>query len=438
VSLPRWDVPTSWSWVRAGDVASIVGGGTPPSKVEDNFAEEGIPWIGPADLTGFDGAYIGRGRRDLSERGYAASGATLMPAGAVLFSSRAPIGYCAIAANPVSTNQGFKSWVCAEGVAPEYVRYYLLSSVDYADSLASGTTFREISGKRVAEMAFPLAPLAEQRRIVTKLDVLTAGLARAREDASRGLALSKKMRYAVLEQAFRTVQSQVCISSLCSSISDGDHQAPPRSEHGVPFITISAMNDGKVDLSRATRFVPSEYFQNLKRERQPSVGDVLYSVTGSIGIPAAVTAAQEFVFQRHIALLKPNAECDPDWLAYMLAAPQFRSQAEAIATGTAQLTVPLKGLRRLTVPKVGLAVQRECASYIRAAFARTDRLEAEAKKALALIDRLEAAILAKAFRGELVAQDLNDEPASVLLERIRARRAAEPKAKRGRRPKLAS
>ncbi|WP_338466390.1 DUF6538 domain-containing protein [Novosphingobium sp. ZN18A2] len=84
---------------------------------------------------------------------------TAAATGSVLFSSRAPIGYCAIAANPVSTNQGFKSWVCEAEISPEFVRFYLLSATDYADSLASGTTFREVSGKRVGAMAFPLPPL---------------------------------------------------------------------------------------------------------------------------------------------------------------------------------------------------------------------------------------------------------------------------------------
>ena len=128
MSFERWSVPRSWKWVSAADVAVIIGRGTPSTKDDRNFAATGIPWIGPADLTGYKSTYISRGRRDLSDKGLRDSGATIMPKGTVLFSSRAPIGYCAIAANPVSTNQGFKSWICSPGLMPEFTRFYLLAS----------------------------------------------------------------------------------------------------------------------------------------------------------------------------------------------------------------------------------------------------------------------------------------------------------------------
>jgi type I restriction enzyme S subunit len=97
MSEPRWEVPESWAWTTAGEIARIIGGGTPDASDSANFTESGIPWLTPADLTGYQQTYIGKGRRDLSEKGFKSSGATLMPAGTVLFSSRAPIGYCAIA-----------------------------------------------------------------------------------------------------------------------------------------------------------------------------------------------------------------------------------------------------------------------------------------------------------------------------------------------------
>ncbi|MEG8023335.1 restriction endonuclease subunit S [Sphingomonas aurantiaca] len=185
MSEERWTIPASWDWATAGDIARIVGGGTPSSKVEGNFAEEGIPWITPADLTGYRESHISRGRRDLSEQGFAGSGAQLIPAGSVLFSSRAPIGYCVIASNEVSTNQGFKSLVLDGEIDPGYIRHYLLSAKEYAESKASGTTFMELSGARVAELAVPIAPLPEQRRIVAKVDGLTARTARARKELDR-------------------------------------------------------------------------------------------------------------------------------------------------------------------------------------------------------------------------------------------------------------
>ena len=124
----RWSLPESWVWTTMSEVAEIVGGSTPSTDEPENFASSGIPWITPADLSGYKAKLISRGSRDISEKGLARSSTRLMPAGTVLFSSRAPIGYVAIAANPVATNQGFKSFVLSKGVLPDYAYYWLIRS----------------------------------------------------------------------------------------------------------------------------------------------------------------------------------------------------------------------------------------------------------------------------------------------------------------------
>ncbi|MBB2842651.1 UNVERIFIED_ORG: type I restriction enzyme S subunit [Rhizobium etli] len=292
-------------------------------------------------------------------------------------------------------------------------------------------------------VAFP--PLAEQKRIVAKLDALNAKSARARTELARIETLVSRYKQAVLSKAFSgeligSVHSEQVLptrgvtrlSEICESITDGDHQAPPKATSGVPFITISAMNDGRIDVGKATRFVPRSYYDKLLESRKPRLGDILYSVTGSYGIPAIVKVAEPFVFQRHIAILRPNAViASAKYIAFLLGSPEITAQADAIATGTAQKTVPLKGLRNFKLPVPPLEEQQEIVRRIESAFAKIDRLAAEAKSALYLVGRLDEAILAKAFRGELVPQDENDEPAEKLLERIRAERVAAPKAKRG-------
>ncbi len=108
-----FDIPSTWCWCRLDAVGAIIGGGTPSAGEPANFAKpgEGIPWLTPADLGALRELNIERGNRDLSMIGLRSSSATMMPAGTVLFTSRAPIGYVAIAANPMATNQGFKSIV---------------------------------------------------------------------------------------------------------------------------------------------------------------------------------------------------------------------------------------------------------------------------------------------------------------------------------------
>jgi len=178
--VPPFDIPASWRWCRLDTVGAIIGGGTPSAGDPENFAEpgEGIPWLTPADLGGFRELSIERGSRDLTEKGLASSSATMMPAGTVLFTSRAPIGYVAIAANPISTNQGFKSIVPYVADCSRFIALAMQTFAPDIDAKAPGTTFKEVSGKIVAGVPFPLPPLVEQRRIVAKVEELMALLDR--------------------------------------------------------------------------------------------------------------------------------------------------------------------------------------------------------------------------------------------------------------------
>ena len=156
------NLPHGWRWATMGDIAEVVGGGTPRTTEPGNFEGGDIPWITPADLSGYTEKYISHGSRFVTRRGLESSSARLLPAGTVLFSSRAPIGYVAIARNPIATNQGFKSFVLHDGMLPEYVYWWLKGSKQRAERLAGGTTFLEISGANAKKIPIPIAPLEQQ------------------------------------------------------------------------------------------------------------------------------------------------------------------------------------------------------------------------------------------------------------------------------------
>lgn len=309
------------------------------------------------------------------------------------------------------------------------------------ESLATGNqlSMRNISQQAIREIKVPLPPLAEQIRIAQKLEELLAQVdtLKARIDAIP--ALLKRFRQSVLMAAVSGGISSTAyahslrLSDICLSITDGDHQAPPQSKEGIPFITISAINDGVIRLEKATRYVQASYFHELKDSRKPQIGDILFSVTGSICIPAMVLNEEAFTFQRHIAILRPNTNLAlQKFLYFYLSSELIKKQGLDVATGTAQLTVPLKSLRNFDISLPSLEEQTEIVRRVEQLFAFADQLEAKVASAKSRIDHLTQSILAKAFCGELVPQDPNDEPASVLLERIKAQRTAAPKAKRGR------
>lgn len=165
-----FDIPDSWEWVRLEEIGTIIGGGTPKTQILE-YWDGDIPWLTPADMK-FIGKYAMSGNRNISLLGLQKSSARLMPKGTVLFSSRAPIGYIAIAKNKICTNQGFKSVVPFIMHGNEYIYYCLKARLKDIQLRASGTTFKEISGSEFGKTMIPLPPLAEQHRIVAKLEEL--------------------------------------------------------------------------------------------------------------------------------------------------------------------------------------------------------------------------------------------------------------------------
>ena len=160
-----------WTEYTVEQIADVIGGGTPSTVDENNFGGD-IAWITPKDLSNHQFRYIQRGERNITEMGLNNSNTTLLPKGSVLLSSRAPVGYLAIAANPLSTNQGFKSLIVRDGFDNEFVYYLLKANVEYLKSQASGTTFGELSGGTLKRLRFSLPPLPEQQSIAEVLGAL--------------------------------------------------------------------------------------------------------------------------------------------------------------------------------------------------------------------------------------------------------------------------
>jgi type I restriction enzyme, S subunit len=194
-------IPPNWRWAKIREVGDVVSGGT-PSTSESSYWGNDINWLSPADLTGYSAKYIKKGAKSLTQLGLVKSSAKLMPAGSIHFSSRAPIGYVAISKEDISTNQGFKSLVPANGIFNEYVYYYFKFIKHYANSIATGTTFKELSGSAFSGMPFPIAPTNEQYRIVDKIEELFSEIDKGVESLKTAKAQLQVYRQALLKYAF--------------------------------------------------------------------------------------------------------------------------------------------------------------------------------------------------------------------------------------------
>ena len=199
------------------------------------------------------------------------------------------------------------------------------------------------------------------------------------------------------------------------SVTDGDHEAPPKVSKGIPFLVISNIADGCLDFSN-TRYVPEEYYEKIQMERKPKRGDILFSVTGSYGIVVNIKTDRQFCFQRHIGLIKPTIS--NEYLSFVLMSNYIKSLCDKLATGTAQKTVGLDTLRSLYVPIAPIEEQERIVAKIKHLFLQISFLEAGKGKLVAVIKQAKSKILDLAIHGKLVPQDSNDEPASELLKRI--------------------
>lgn len=162
------------------------------------------------------------------------------------------------------------------------------------------------------------------------------------------------------------------LSDCCYTISDGDHLPPPKVEEGIPFITISNITEANHISFDDVMYVPEDYYNNLPENKKARKGDILYSVVGSFGKPVYITEDKKFVFQRHIAILRPNDTVNGRYLYYVMLNPYFFRRIDKIAIGCSQRTVTLDALRSLSIELPDKTVQNSIVSVLSAIDAKID------------------------------------------------------------------
>ncbi|MBJ2191317.1 MAG: restriction endonuclease subunit S [Muribaculaceae bacterium] len=207
----------------------------------------------------------------------------------------------------------------------------------------------------------------------------------------------------------------VRLEDICFVITDGDHQAPPKANDGIPFLVISDIITGIIKFDKC-RYVPVEYYSNLETYRKPSKGDILFTVTGSYGKSVIVETDKRFCFQRHIGLIKPILITK--YLNIVLCSEYIKKECDAKATGTAQKTVGLESLRNFYIPIPPLSEQLRIIDQCQICEELLIKIDVGKKLLGALIEASKSKILDLAMQGKLVPQDPADEPATDMLRRI--------------------
>ncbi len=432
-----YEVPENWCWVIIGSITTVVGGGTPSSKVQEYYEDGEIPWITPADLSGYESLYISHGNRNITQLGLEKSSAKLLPKGTVCLSSRAPIGYTVIAENEISTNQGFKSFVPSPVYLPEYLLWYLKGNKKLLESRASGTTFLELSAKKAALIEFPLAPLGEQQRIVNRIESLFAKLDEAREKAQAVVDGFEDRKAVILHKAFTgelTAEWRnskgICMGSwreyeLITILKDkprnGYSPKPVNYETPYKSMTLSATTSG-VFLPEHYKYIDEEISEDSYLWLKP--GDILMQRANSlekVGTSALYTGKEhEFIYPDLIMKLQVNEQAISEYVAYYLKTGKVLQFLRKNATGTAG-NMPKINQKTVSQIPIVLPIIEEQSEIVH----RLDTLLALEKSAndavvrfIDKIDTIRKIILSRAFRGELGTNNLTDESAEELLRKI--------------------
>lgn len=357
------------------------------------------------------------------------------------------------------------------------------------DIAHGGVGLRHVTKGKFEATPVPLPPLAEQIRIADKLDALLSRVDLAQERLERVPKLIKQFRQSVLSAAVsgeltREWREDQCdltnltreiieaerrstwnkkqekmsgrniyktplplevdilpeipanwhwasVDEITEFVTDGEHATPKRTPAGILLLSARNVIDGQLRLETVD-YISEETHAILSRRILPQKGDVLLSCSGTVGRSCVVPDGIRFSLVRSVAIMRPLLDFG-NWLSYCFRSPQLQEMMSDRKTETAQANLFQGKIKVLPIPLPPLLEQAEIVRRVEALFSIADRLEQRYAQALSSFSSLTPALLAKAFRGELVPQDPNDEPASVLLERIRAQRAESgEKPKRGR------
>ncbi|MBU4261102.1 MAG: restriction endonuclease subunit S [Proteobacteria bacterium] len=287
---------SEWKSVRLDECCKIVSGATPSTSIA-TFWDGDIYWATPKDLSDLEDAYISDTPRKLTRAGLDSCGATILPVGSVLFSSRAPIGHVAVNTVPMATNQGFKSFVPKTDIIySKFLFYWLRKNRPYLESLGNGATFKEVSKAIVSRIEIPLPPLAEQKRIAAILD--KADAIRRKRQAAIKLA-DDFLRATFLDMFGDPVTNPkgwdlVSLGDVSVKVQDGNYGGKyPRSdellpEGEIPFLTSACVGEGGIIKFDHIRYLSKKRNSELTKVSL-SGRDILFTNRGAnFGLSAIV------------------------------------------------------------------------------------------------------------------------------------------------------
>ena len=419
------ELPRAWRSARLAEVCEVVSGGTPKTGVAA-YWDGDIPWVTPKDLSLDKRQVLHGGARSITREGLANSSAKLFPAGSVIVSSRAPIGYVAIAGEPMSTNQGCKIAVPPSEIDSRFLYWYLLQAKHDMDARASGTTFKEISGKEFGRTLLRWPTLGEQRRIVEILeDHLSRLVATARGLALAGRRLDQ-MRISALMAALQAAEHpgarrQMSFGTLRFAVPDAweastvgamsevveyGSGAKAHSESGpgrVPVLRMGNVKGGAL-IWDSLKYLPTGHPDVVRLRLAP--GDLLFNRTNSaehVGKSAVFHGERDATFASYLIRVRFNSAVNPIWASRVINSPLGRQFVSSVVSQqVGQANVNGSKLRAFPLPVPPRAEQDAIVSNLAELDDAAQRLKVQLEVARGKSGSLRRSLLAAAFSGRLV------------------------------------
>jgi len=428
----NWGIPISWLDVKLDDIAIIIQGQSPPSSTYNN-EQIGLPFFqGKAEFTDLHPVV----------KVWCKAPTKIAEPNDILLSVRAPVGSTNLANVKCGIGRGLSA--IRYQYAHKFVFYYLRLIERELDKRGTGTTFKAISGDVVRNTHIPLPPLNEQNRIVDKLDELLSELEKGKEQLQTSLEQLKVYRQSILKHAFEgkltneTVKdgklpkswSIKLVSDLCDVVRGGSPRpaGDPRYYGGnIPFLKVADLTkDDKVYVNTYEYTIKEA---GLKKTRQIKPNTLLLTNSGAtLGVPKI--SKIDATMNDGIAAFLNLDERSIHYMYYF-----WRSKTKELRglnQGAAQPNLNTDIIKNYKVPYCSFEEQQLIVDAIESRFSESEKLEEEIQSSILKLDSLRSSILQKAFEGKLVEQDPTDEPARVLLERIKKEREEYLKAEKER------
>lgn len=399
---------TSWPVVPLGSVARVVGGSTPDSGNVSYWGGD-IVWVTPADLGQLKTTHVRDSGRRITRLGFRSASIEMLPIDSVILSSRAPIGYLAINDVPLCTNQGCKSFVPGTSLDARYLFYFLRRAVPTLRELGSGATFAEVSKSKLESYPIALPPLADQQRIVAKLDEQMAALDRAEKALTEQQAAAFTLATTALHQIFASPESeqwpQSALSELCEFIRgvtfEQSEALPTPSEGHLPILRAGNIAD-TLALDSDLVWVPSH---RVSPDQLLKSGDIVMCMSSGsakvVGKSARVLSDWAGSAGAFCGILRPREVVDANWLAFWLRSAQFTAWRDSQARGANIQNLRFSQMSNIALRVPSLREQRRIAAKLESASNGIAALQSHLSSQHAVLVTLRATLLDVAFSGEI-------------------------------------